>query len=71
MNAQPIVDNLLNGNLSDAQSQAKKYSFWTLLMGIENLGYCTSLAANMTSYLKGKRTFGEYCRECEKHNFPL
>lgn len=55
-----ILLNLLNGNLTDAQRMAKPYGFWTLLCGIESLGYSTSTAANMTAYLKGRITYGEY-----------
>lgn len=60
-----IVDNLVNGNLTDAQQGAKKFSYWQLMLEIENYGYCTVEAHFMASYLKGKMSFQDYCNKLE------
>jgi hypothetical protein len=64
------VNNLVNGNLTDAQNQTKGISYYRLLIEVENLGYCTIEAHFMSSYLKGKISFQDYCDKLENPLLP-
>lgn len=55
------IENLENGNLTDAKKLAERYSFWKLLTLAEERGYETHDAVRIAKYLKGKISFQEYC----------
>jgi hypothetical protein len=58
---QSILSNLINGNLTDAKTKAKRYSFWKILSYMEETGWSTLEAFNTASYLKGRCSFQDYC----------
>jgi len=61
MNPKAIIENLINGNLSDAVYNAKNTSAKDLIAESENLGYSYNQALLMSCYLKGIISFQEYC----------
>ena len=66
MNIQPIIDNLTNGNLTDAKNQAKKVSFKNLISLLSE-EVTKQEAIYMASYLKGQINFAQYCKAMHKH----
>lgn len=59
--ASRIIDNLINGNLKDAQEGAKWFSSKHLIEEAQGRGYNYNHALLMTCYLKGIISFQEYC----------
>jgi len=56
-----MIENLINGNLSDAKRQAKRYGFMKIKNACVEYGM-TEGKANVTAwYLKGLCSFEEYC----------
>ncbi len=55
------IRNLINGNLTDAKRQAKKYSSWKLLNIAQEMGYSVAQAVAIAGYLKGVISFQDYC----------
>jgi hypothetical protein len=56
-----IIDNLLNGNLSDAKKGAKRASLQGIIDYLINEGETYNKALLTACYLKGKISFQEYC----------
>ncbi len=61
MNATATIETLINGNLTDAYSDAKFLSLQKLLDGAMGLGYNYNQALIMACYLKGHISFQDYC----------
>jgi hypothetical protein len=63
-----IIHNLINGNLTDAKEQAKKYSSWKLMNAADELGYTIVESVAIAGYLKGAISFQDYCNCMEGSN---
>jgi hypothetical protein len=62
MNANEIIMNLINGNLTDAQEASKKLSLKKLVeAGQEYMGYDYNQALITACYLKQEISFEDYC----------
>jgi len=59
--AQSVIDNLLNGNLTQAEDDAKFIPAGKLIHEAEGRGYNYNEALVMVSYLKGIISFQDYC----------
>lgn len=59
--ATTILNNLINGNLKDAQEGAKWFPSKHLIEEAQGMGYNYNEALLMTCYLKGVISFQEYC----------
>jgi len=56
-----MLENLINGNLSTAKNQAKKYTFTRIVNFMKDAGYEETESNNAALYLKGHIEFQEYC----------
>jgi len=57
-----LLNNLINGNLTDAKAQAKRYELFQIAKAaIELCGYSRNKAIMAAAYLKGRCTFQAYC----------
>lgn len=57
-----LLDNLVNGNLTDAKKQAQRYDLFTIARNAAvYLGYSRNKAIMAGAYLKGRCTFQAYC----------
>jgi hypothetical protein len=63
---QSIIETLINGNLTDAKQQAKKYSSWKIMSAAEEMGYNPVQYVAITRYLKGMLDFQTYCDTMNK-----
>lgn len=61
MSAKSVIDNLINGNLTDAENGASKLNTSDLLNEAMGRGYNYNHALLMASYLKGVISFQDYC----------
>ena len=59
MNA--LIENLINGNLTDAKEQAKQVEFWSLARAAQSYFPSRNKAIMAAAYLKGRATFQAYC----------
>lgn len=60
------IENLMNGNLTDAKRLAKKFSYWKLMTLAEDLGYPIHQCVAISGYLKGNLSFQVYCDTMQK-----
>ena len=57
-----VLDNLINGNLTDAKKQASRFDLFAIARSaMEYLGYSRNKAIMAAAYLKGRATFQAYC----------
>ena len=56
-----MLDNLENGNIRDAQSQAKSFSLTSIKNYLVESGKSSRAASNTAEYLKGQIDFQSYC----------
>ena len=56
-----LIQNYINGNLSDAKRQARNYSLQKLVDGFTGYGYGLHAAYDIANYLKGHGTFQAAC----------
>lgn len=57
-----LLENLINGNLTDAKKQAQRYDLWTIArFAQDEFGMGRNAAIMTASYLKGRCTFQAYC----------
>ena len=57
-----LINNLVNGNLSDAKAQAKRYNLFEIAANVrDSLGYSRNKSIMAAAYLKGRATFQAYC----------
>lgn len=59
MNA--LIENLINGNLTDAKEQAKRRDFWDIARAAQKYFPTRNKAVMAAAYLKGRVTFQAYC----------
>jgi hypothetical protein len=59
--AQSAIDNLINGNLTDAKDIAKDIPTMCIIENAENIGYSNHQALLIASYLKGLIDYEHYC----------
>ena len=59
--AQEVIYNLINGNLTDAKEGAADLEAAVIIHNAEDMGYSNQKAMLMASYLKGLITFQQYC----------
>lgn len=59
---QRVIENYINGNLTDAKKGAKRCGFQALRTELqENYGYSFRAADAIALYLKGQMGFQEHC----------
>lgn len=64
-----VIDNLINGNLKDAQEWATYLATITIVKEAEERGYSYNESLLMACYLKGIIPFQDYCNALNnKHN---
>lgn len=56
-----IIENLINGNLTDAKRLARNHSAQSIINAAMGYGYNYNESLIMTSYLKGIISFQDYC----------
>ena len=57
-----MLDNFINGNLTDAKEQAKRFGIRRIVDALrEDYGYSQNKAFMTACYLKGQATFQEAC----------
>ena len=56
-----MLENLFNGNLSDAKKTAKRTTMFGILEFCKGLGYPSDSCVKIAAYLKGEISFNEYC----------
>jgi hypothetical protein len=61
MNALQVIENLINGNLTDAKRGATFFATITLIQEAMGFGYNYNEALLMSAYLKGIIPFQDYC----------
>ena len=59
--ATSVIENLINGNLTDAQEEATFFATITLVHEAMGMGYNYNEALLMSCYLKGAISFQDYC----------
>ena len=66
---QSMLENLINGNLKDAQNQAKKYSHGKIMSYMQwDAGYSLAQAVAIAGYLKGHLSFQTYADTMHEEN---
>lgn len=56
-----MIENLINGNLTDAKRQAKRYSEGTIRFALIEHGFSVVRATLAAAYLKGSDCWQAYC----------
>lgn len=57
-----LLENLINGNLTDAKNMAKRYELFAIARAAQDLlGISRNKAIMTAAYLKGRCTFQAYC----------
>lgn len=56
-----IIENLINGNLTDAKAQAKRHALFDIARAALDFGMTRNKAIMAAAYLKGRATFQAYC----------
>ena len=56
-----LIENLINGNLTDAKEQAKRYGFWPIARAAQTYFGSRNKALMAAAYLKGRVTFQAFC----------
>lgn len=60
-NPMNIIENLINGNLTDAKKLARKHSAQSIIHAAMGYGYNYNESLLMVSFLKGIISFQDYC----------
>ncbi len=58
---QSMINNYINGNLTDARKQARRFSFEAIMRHLLSCGYSENRAAAVAGYLKGLVPFQTVC----------
>lgn len=59
---QTMIENLINGNLTDAKKQAKRFALHKIVDALQNdFGWSLDKAYKAASYLKTGQGFQAYC----------
>ncbi len=61
MNFDTMINNYRNGNLTDAKSQAKRYSRRAIYEALRDFGYGIEASQAIADFLKGRGTFQAAC----------
>lgn len=56
-----MIENFINGNLTDAKRQAKRFSYAAIRAALEDMGYSVRKAALTADYLKTGEGFQSAC----------
>lgn len=57
-----LIENFINGNLTTAKQQAKRYGFMSIIAALrEDFAFSAEKAIATAAYLKGQGTFQEAC----------
>ena len=56
-----LIENLINGNLTDAKEQAKRYGFWDIARAGQTYFGSRNKPIMAAAYLKGPATFQAFC----------
>lgn len=56
-----MIDNLINGNITDAKKQAKRHTLTAIYKFLLREGYDPQKAMVTASFLKGETDFQSYC----------
>lgn len=56
-----LIDNLINGNLTIAKRQAKRFKVWEIRLAFMEAGYSLRKATLVADWLKGRDCWQEYC----------
>jgi hypothetical protein len=56
-----MIENLINGNLADAKSQAKRYSYDKINLYLVGIGWSSLKASAAAHYLKSGEGFQKFC----------
>ena len=56
-----LIENLINGNLTDAKEQAKRHGFWDIARAAQAYFGSRNKAVMAAGYLKGRVTFRAFC----------
>jgi hypothetical protein len=56
-----LIDDLINGNISDAKRKARNRSFMWIIQKGEEMGLSLHDRWNVATFLKGHQSFQEYC----------
>lgn len=56
-----LIDNLINGNLSDAKRMAKPFKVWDIRVALLNNGYSLNKALLTADWLKGRDCWQAAC----------
>lgn len=58
---QTMIDNLVNGNLTDAKRQAKKFGKLAIAKHLREIGWSADKSGKAARYLKTGEGFQDYC----------
>lgn len=61
MKIQEVIENLINGNVSDARKEAKRYGFETIRRAGLDLGMSKLKSQAMAYFLKTGEAWQRYC----------
>lgn len=56
-----LIENYINGNLTDAKRQAKRFNEHRLFQGLRDYGYSVNAAMAIAAFLKGYGSFQAAC----------
>jgi hypothetical protein len=56
-----LIENYINGNLTDAKRQARGRSFAAILTALREFGYTAEAAIAIAAFLKGQGSFQAAC----------
>lgn len=60
-----MLNNLINGNLTDAKKQAKRFTQAAIVAHLFSTGYSKRECAAIAGYLKNEIAFDVFCKETE------
>jgi len=69
-----LIQNYINGNLTDAKRQAARYDLFSIARALRNdYGYSRNAATMIASFLKGRCTFQAACdaENAQRDRMPL
>lgn len=58
---QTMIDNFINGNLTTARKQARRFSVWNIREAFIEIGYSMEKATLTADWLKGRDCFQAAC----------
>jgi hypothetical protein len=61
-----MIQNFINGNLTDAKKQAERFSQWKIREALQTHGYSLKQATLTADWLKGRDCYQAMCDENAK-----